>query len=145
MIRASIRRKTVPPYPTLQESFGFLQVDLRNPPKQGSSDSAPLSQGSFPHAEPLDREDKAALPPLGNSSFMHTARPDSGLSTCCPQERQVFRSSHSPFLSLKHAQEKDPCTAIASLSLNIRGSKFATSKFLVEEASISPSSFVTSL
>ena len=60
-----------------QESFSFLQEDLRNPPKQGSSDSASLPQGSFPQAEPLDWEDKAALPPLGNSSFMYRARPDS--------------------------------------------------------------------
>ena len=50
---------------TLQESIGFLQEDLRNPPKQGATDSTPLPQDAFPQAESLDKEDKAALHPLG--------------------------------------------------------------------------------
>ena len=49
-------------------------------PTLQSTDSAPLSQGVFPQAESLDRNYKAALCPLGNSSFMFFMRPDSGLS-----------------------------------------------------------------
>ena len=66
----------LPLFPTLQESFGFLQEDLRNPPKQGCSYSAPLPQGAFPQVKPLDMEDKAALFQLDSSSFLYTARPD---------------------------------------------------------------------
>ena len=70
--------------PTQQEPFGFLQGALRNPSKRGTTDSAPLPQGAFLQAETLDRKDKAALPPLGNSSFMFTARPDTGFSNLLP-------------------------------------------------------------
>ena len=110
----------LPLFPTLQESFGFLQEDLRNPPKQGSLDSAPLPQGSFPHAEPLDREDKAALPPLGNSSFLFTARPDSGLSNLLPPGKSGFPQKNFSLSEAQLlAQEKDLQTAITSLSLNM--------------------------
>ena len=106
--------------PTLQESFGFLQEDLRNPPKQGSSDSASLHQGSFPQVEPVDQEDKAALPLLGNSSFMYTAIPYLELPICSRQERKIFHLSLSSFLeSQLLAQGKDLCMAIAFLSLNL--------------------------
>ena len=42
----------LPFFPTLLGSFGFLQEDLRNPPKPGSTDSAPLPQSSFPRRNP---------------------------------------------------------------------------------------------
>ena len=134
----------LPLFPTLQESFGFLQEDLRNPPKQGSTDSAPLPQGSFPQVEPLDREDKTALPPLGNSSFMFTARPDSGLSNLLPPRKSDFPPKS--FLSENQllAQEKDCRTAIAALSLNMWGSKFLAS-FVSEEGGSSPSPFLSSI
>ena len=58
-------------FPIVNKAFGFLREDLRNSPKQGATDYAPLSQGAFPQVKTLDRKNKAVLPPLGNSSFLH--------------------------------------------------------------------------
>ena len=125
MTLASIRRKRIPVFrlplfPASQESLHYFQEDLRNPLKQGSLDSAPLPQGSFPQAKPLDREDKAGLPPLGNSSFMFAARPTSVLSNLPPPGKWGFPpKSFSLSGAQLLAQEKDLQTAIASLSLNM--------------------------
>ena len=112
----------LPLFPLLLESFGFLQEDLRNPPKQGSSDTAHLPQGSYPQTEPLDREDKASLPPLGNSSFMFTTRPDSGLSNLLPPGKPGFPPNNFSLSEAQHlAQEKDLRTAITSSPLTCGG------------------------
>ena len=68
---------------TLQDLIGFLQEDLSNPPKPGATNSDPC-------AESLNREDKAALPPLGKGSFMFSARPDSNLSNLLPPGMTSF-------------------------------------------------------
>ena len=101
---------SLPLFPTLQDSFGFLQKDLRNPLKEGPSDSAPLPQGAFPQGEPLHREDKTGLPPLGNSSFIETARPDLGLPNLLPPGKTGSPTSPSLLLRLNSSFRRRACT-----------------------------------
>ena len=105
----------LPLFPTLQESFGFLQEDQRNPPKQGV----------FPQAESLDKKDKAALPPLGTSSYLQDVTPVS--QTSFLQGRPVFLPSPLHYQNLSSSLK-------TRISLKMWGSKFLAA-MIVEEAS----------
>ena len=112
--------------------------------KARPSDSALLSQGAFSQAEPLNREFKTALPPIGQQLFCTRRDQTQDFPTCCLQERQFSLPSPSLLLSLNFLLREGSAYGHASLSLNMWGSKFLAS-MIVEEASKFSSSFITSL
>ena len=76
---------------------------------------------------------------------MFTVRPYSGLSNLVPLGKSGFPLKSASLSEAQLlAQEKDLWTAISSLSLNMWESKFLAS-LISEEASTSPSSFLSSL
>ena len=67
----------LPLFPTLQESFGVLQEDLRNlPPKLGATDSGPHSPESFSSGWILGRGGQSGFAPIRQQhlSVLHEPR-----------------------------------------------------------------------
>ena len=130
--------------PNFSGVFWLPPGGLEESHEQGATDFSPLPQGAFPQAEPLDREDKAALPPLGQ--LLHVlceARLRTPQSSPSREARFSCQVLFSVIPQLP-TQEKDLPTAIACLFLNMWGSKFLAA-MVAKETSTTPSHFLTSL
>ena len=118
MIQTSIMRRRIPffifPSPHSARIFGFFQDDLRNPLKQGPSDSAPLPQGVFPSGKPWIGCIRY-LCPIGQQ--LSNDKTSLGLSNLLPLGKTgVLPKSFSLTKAQFFAQEKHLCMIIAFLS-----------------------------
>ena len=73
----------LPLFPTLQESFGFLQEDLRNPPKQGATDSL-LEAQLLAQEKDLRTAISALSLNMWGSKFLASLIADEASTSLCP-------------------------------------------------------------